>query len=91
VLILNKDTNPNASGEVVVNLEDTSGMNCFYYSADSLNSTTSGTIGGLTFVANNSAPVGNFTTTFIYTGENGLYSIPLNYSQAVFCQTVPQR
>lgn len=86
---MNKDTNPNASGEVEINLKTKTGVNCIYYSADSLNSITAGTIGGLSFVANNSNPVGNFSIKFITADSSGMYTIPLNYSQAVLCQTLP--
>lgn len=88
MLILNKDTNPNASGEVQVSLQTKTGVNCIYYSANSLNSLTAGTIGGLSFLDNNSSPVGNFTIKFVTVDGSGMYNIPLNYSQAVFCQTI---
>jgi len=91
VLILNKDANSSASGEVVVNIVDTTGMNCVYYSADNLSSTTGGTIGGMSFAGNNSAPLGSFSNFWVTADASGLYSIPLNWSQAVLCQTVPQK
>ena len=59
VLILNKDTNPSASGKVEVRMRDPSGLNCMYLSADSLSSTNM-TLGNYTFASGNAAPQGTF-------------------------------
>lgn len=52
VLILNKDMNANASGNVEITLQYASGMRCMYLSAPSLSSTTNITFAGMNFVGN---------------------------------------
>lgn len=61
LLILNKDMNINNSGEVNVMINDLSGLYCIYFQADNLTSTSGATMGGVSFIGNNSLPVGNYT------------------------------
>lgn len=65
-LLLNKDTNPNASGTVDVRLSYTSGISCMYLSAENLTSTEGISFNGLSFVANSSIPVGDFVGQTYY-------------------------
>ena len=88
VLILNKDTNSSASGQVEVKMTDPSGLNCFYFSADNLSSTKA-TIGGYSFVGGNSTPQGLFSSLKVLQNPiTKTYSVPLNYSQVAFCKTL---
>ena len=84
-MILNKDTNMSMSGEVEVTLKDLNGLNCIYFSAPNLSSTDGATIGGLTITSNNSAFQGNYTEYEFSINFDGRYSIPVNYSQVVYC------
>jgi hypothetical protein len=87
-LILNKDTNPNASGIVQVKTHDITGMDCIYFtSGGNLSAINGFNIGGLSFVGNYSFPVGNFNSTWVSVGDNGYYNIPLGFAEAVLCQT----
>lgn len=61
LLILNKDMNTSRSGEVEVMIKDLSGLYCIYFQADNLTATTGATLGGVSFIGNQSAPVGNYT------------------------------
>ena len=88
VLILNKDTNPAASGTVQVKISYFSGMNCMYLEASSLDATTGWTLGGLQFGSNSAVPTGNFTEVWVDVDNSGFYNIPLGFAQVVFCSTV---
>lgn len=88
VLILNKDTNPSASGTVQVKISYFSGMSCVYLSASSLDATSGWTLGGLSFVANSSTPLGDYTEVWVDVDESGSYNIPVGFAQAVFCHTL---
>ncbi len=87
VLILNKDTNPNISGEVAITLRDVSGLFCLYLTAPNLSSTSGVTLGGLSFIANHSAFVGNYTEHEYNVDISGQYYVPINYSQVAYCYT----
>jgi len=91
VLILNKDTNTGASGTVDVKLGDPSGLYCMYLSADNFSSTTMN-IGNYSFTSGNAQPQGSFFNPKVQQNPgNQIYSVPLNYSQVVFCKTVPEQ
>jgi hypothetical protein len=87
VLLLNKDTDRTHVGEVAVKIKDPRGLHCVYLTASDLNATSGVTIGGVEFVGNRSAPVGNYTELKYEVDVNGYYQIPLNYSQVVYCVT----
>lgn len=89
VLILNKDTNPNATGEVDITLHYASGMRCMYLSAPNLSSTSNTTFAGMSFVGNSTEYVGQFSYVDYFPTAGSVYSIGLNYSQAVLCQQIP--
>jgi hypothetical protein len=61
VVILNKDTNPNASGVVNVTLNSRESIKCHYLTAPFLNSTTGVRWMGYTFISGSSVPQGNYT------------------------------
>ena len=88
-IALNKDLNPSASGYIRVKLPDAQGVTCLYYSASDLSS-SSATINGLRFEANNSDPVGEFIYYQYSVEVDGYYNIALNYSQAVACRSIQQ-
>jgi hypothetical protein len=89
VLIINKDTNPNITGVVEVTLDYPDGMRCLYLSAPDLSSTSNITFAGMYFVGNNSNYVGAFHYLDFYPSPSQMYSISLNYSQAVVCSQIP--
>ncbi len=91
MLILNKDTNVNASGTVDLKLSIATGIKCMYISANNLSDTTNINFAGLKFGPNNSFPTGTYSENLITVGANGLYSVPLNYSQIVYCKTIRTR
>jgi hypothetical protein len=88
VLILNKDTNTSASGYVEVSMKDITGLHCIYLSAANLTSTSNFSFSGYSFEPGTAAPQGTFAPLSIMPGANGIYSVPVNYSQVVFCKTV---
>lgn len=90
VLILNKDTDSNKTGEVGVKINDPRGLYCVYLTANDLNATSGLTLGGLEFIGNNSRPQGNYTEIKFEIDLNGYYQIPLNYSQVAYCVTKSQ-
>lgn len=57
--MINKDTNPNASGDVELQIDSEEVIKCIYMSADSLNSSNV-TLAGYRFVAGNATPQGIF-------------------------------
>lgn len=85
LVILNKDLNSSHSGEVKITIKDQTGINCIYFTAASLDATTAN-IGGISYISNQSALIGNFNV-YKYLPVNGYYLIPLNYSQAAYCYT----
>jgi hypothetical protein len=85
-LIINKDTNPLASGAVQINMITDLQMNCIYMSASSLTSKNI-TLAGYSFIGGNSTPQGNYTS-FNYNNSNNIFMVSLNYSSVAFC-TVP--
>jgi hypothetical protein len=88
VLILNKDTSPSANGTVDVKISYTTGIRCMYLSAPSLSSTSGISLNGYTFTSNSSYPQGEFVMKTILVGSNGMYSVPLNYSEVVYCKSI---
>lgn len=90
-LLLNKDTNPNASGTVDVKISYTNGITCMYLSAANLSSTEGISFNGFTFVSNTSTPVGNFISKTIDVNDNNVYSVPLNYSQVALCRSIASK
>ena len=65
IVIINKDTNPNASGVVNVTISSNEIIKCQYLSAPSLSSTSGVTWMGYSFINGSSAPQGNYTF-FVY-------------------------
>lgn len=88
ILILNKDNSTSANGTVDVKISITTGLRCMYLSAPSLSSTEGISFNGYSFVSNSSVPVGEFVSKTFVIDSNGMYSIPLNYSQAAYCKTI---
>lgn len=85
IVMLNKDTNPNATGVVQVLIQSTDVLKCLYLSASSLSATTNITWAGYTFIGGNSTPQGNYTIFNYLPVSAGVYNVPLNYSQAAMC------
>ena len=85
VVMLNKDTNPNATGVVQLLIQSTDVLKCLYLSASSLSATTNVTWAGYTFIGGTSAPQGNYTIFNYLPSAAGVYSVPLAYAQAALC------
>lgn len=90
LLILNKDMNSSRSGEVKIMIKDLSGLYCIYFQADSLSATSGATLGGISFIGNQSAPVGDYKETLFSADTSGYYHVALNYSQVAYCYTKVQ-
>jgi hypothetical protein len=88
ILILNKDTSPSANGTVDVKMSHTTGIRCMYLSAPSLSSTSGISLNGYTFTSNSSYPQGEFVMKTILVSSNGMYSVPLSYSEVVYCKSI---
>jgi hypothetical protein len=65
IVLLNKDTNANASGVVRVLSKTNDRMSCLYLTGGSLNATTNITWAGFSFIGGNSTPQGNYTVVSI--------------------------
>ena len=89
VLILNKDTSTSASGVVNVVMKDKTGLNCLVLSASSLSATSGFTFAGMNWGAGNYMPQGTYNELRINADGSGVYVVPVNYSQMVFCRTLP--
>jgi hypothetical protein len=61
IVLINKDTNPNASGVVNVTVNSTDYIKCLYLTAPSLSATSGVTWMGYSFISGNSVPQGNYT------------------------------
>lgn len=61
IVIINKDTNPNASGVVNATISSRESIKCHYLTAASLSATTGVTWMGYSFNSGSSAPQGNYT------------------------------
>lgn len=64
-------------------------MRCMYLSAPNLSSTSNTTFAGMNFVGNSTDYVGQFSYVDYYPTTGSVYSIGLNYSQAVICLQIP--
>lgn len=85
IVLLNKDTNPNASGVVKILIKANDNIQCLYLTGSSLNATTNITWAGFTFIGGNSTPQGNYVVTSNLPTSEGVYNIPLAYAQAAIC------
>jgi hypothetical protein len=85
IVMINKDTNPNASGVVQLLIGSNDQLECLYLSAPTLASTANVTWAGYSFIGGSSVPQGNYTIFQYFSPNNGSYLIPLNYSQAALC------
>lgn len=88
VLIINKDTNTSASGNVAVTMSDKTGLHCLYVSASSLSATSGFTFAGYNFIPGTSQPQGLFKQFEYQPDSSGVYQVAVNYSQMVFCRTM---
>lgn len=88
VLILNKDTNASRNGVVKVTMKDKTGLHCMYVKASSLSATSGISIAGYDFISGTSTPQGLFAQYQIAVDSAGVYNVPVNYSQMVFCRVV---
>ena len=85
IVLLNKDTNPNASGVVQILIKANDIIQCLYLTGSSLSATTNITWAGFTFIGGNSTPQGNYTVASSLPTSEGVYNIPLAYAQAALC------
>lgn len=85
LVLLNKDTSPNASGFIQVVANTTDIMQCMYLTAPRLNATNNISWAGLNFIGGSSVPQGNYTIFSYSANSTGIFNIPLNYSQATMC------
>lgn len=85
IILLNKDTNPNASGVVQILIYSNDVMQCQYLTAPSLNATSNVSWAGYYFVGGNIIPQGNFTVVQHFPLQNNSYHVALNYSQVALC------
>jgi hypothetical protein len=77
-LFINKDTNPNASGVVQINIATSYNISCMYLTASSLSSKNI-TIAGYSFIPGNFSTQGNFAL-FNYSPDDTGYKVPLKYA-----------
>lgn len=90
VVILNKDTNSSASGEVNIQAMATSStkMKCVYLRAPSLTSKAPDmSIGGYQYNADSSVPTGTFEQIeYSYSEDIMGYKVPIKYAEACHCE-----
>lgn len=83
-LIINKDSNPSASGVVNLLIYSNDQLECLYLTAPTLSETTNIKWAGYNFVGNSSTPQGSYSSIF-YQSNNNSYQVQVNYSQVVLC------
>ena len=87
-LLLNKDSNSSAKGTVSVYLSYKTGIRCMFLSAASLNSTAGISLNGYSFTSNNSNAQGEFAMKTYQVDADGVYNVPLSYSEVIFCRSI---